>query len=208
MAGSRYHHGDLPSALVQAGLELARTGGRDAVGLREVTRAVGVTPNAAYRHFADRRALVAAVAARAQEQLAAAMEQRMHDAEREADPGRRARARLRAVGLAYVDFAVVEPGWFSLAFFVGAPSDIPGGPRSARPDAPPYRLLLDALDGLVTAGVLPPERRPNAEWACWSAVHGLAELATRGPLQCRDRDDVQGIAAYVVERIIAGVLAG
>ena len=53
--------GTVRSALVEAGLELARSGGPDAVVLREVTRMVGVVPNAAYRHFADRDALLAAV---------------------------------------------------------------------------------------------------------------------------------------------------
>src|SRR6516165_9120279 len=53
--------GGVRTALVEAGLDLARTGGPDAVVLREVTRQVGVVPNAAYRHFADRDALLAAV---------------------------------------------------------------------------------------------------------------------------------------------------
>ncbi|MDQ6716487.1 MAG: TetR/AcrR family transcriptional regulator, partial [Actinomycetota bacterium] len=57
---SRYHHGDLRRALVLAATSLARAGGPDAVVLREVTRQVGVSANAAYRHFADRDALLEA----------------------------------------------------------------------------------------------------------------------------------------------------
>lgn len=208
MAARRYHHGDLPSALVQAGVELARAGGPAAVGLREVARSVGVTPNAVYRHFADRHALVVAVAARAQLQLARTMERRMAEADHEPDEGRRARRRLREVGLAYVEFAVSEPGWFSLAFFTPAPAmDAVGPPPSQHGAAPPYRLLLAALDDLVTAGVLPPDRRPNAEWACWSSVHGLAELATRGPLRGQDPEALRRVAEYVVDRAVAGILA-
>src|ERR1700749_1445857 len=56
--------------LVAAGLELARAGGPDAVVLREATRMVGVVPNAAYRHFADRDELLAAVCAAAMGELA------------------------------------------------------------------------------------------------------------------------------------------
>lgn len=207
--GRRYHHGDLPAALVAAGLELARSGGAEAVGLREATRLVGVTPNAAYRHFADRRALVLAVAGRAQQQLALAMEHRMADADTEPDPARRARQRLRAVGLAYIDFAVDEPGWFHLAFFTHeqyAEADAPDA--TGHSGAPPYQLLLAALDGLVAEGVLPPDRRPNAEWACWSAVHGLAELATRGPLHAQPPAAVRQLAEYVVDCTIRGVIAG
>ena len=64
-ARKTYHHGDLRQALVQAGLELARAGGPEAVVLREATRRAGVAPNAAYRHFANREALFGAVRAAA-----------------------------------------------------------------------------------------------------------------------------------------------
>jgi len=56
-----YRHGDLYRALLEAGTQMARVGGPTAVVLREVTRQVGVAPNAAYRHFADRNALLQAV---------------------------------------------------------------------------------------------------------------------------------------------------
>src|ERR1700683_2336167 len=60
-AGGRRPKGVVRGGLVQAGIELARAGGPDAVTLREATRIVGVAPNAAYRHFADRDALLNAV---------------------------------------------------------------------------------------------------------------------------------------------------
>src|SRR5579871_5579450 len=65
--------GAVRSALVTAGVELARSGGPDAVVLREVTRMVGVVPNAAYRHFADRDALLAAVCSAAMREMARRM---------------------------------------------------------------------------------------------------------------------------------------
>src|ERR1700753_2164093 len=62
-ARARYHHGNLRTALVDTGVELARTGGASAVVLRAVSRQAGVSHNAAYRHFADQEDLLAAVAA-------------------------------------------------------------------------------------------------------------------------------------------------
>jgi AcrR family transcriptional regulator len=200
----RYHHGDLAAALVAAGLELARAGGPDAIGLREVTRAVGVTPNAAYRHFTDRAALVLAVARRAQQQVALAMETRIAAADPETDPRRRARLRLRAVGLAYIDFALHEPGLFQLAFQTHEQFAERTDPSAT--GAAPFHLLAAALDDLVAAGVLPPDRRPHAEWACWAAVHGLSDLATRGPLHDQDRATVEQLAHYVVDRAITGII--
>src|SRR6516225_10470040 len=108
--------GTVRAALVEAGLELARSGGPDAVVLREVTRMVGVVPNAAYRHFADRDAFLAAVRDAAVGQLA----QRMADgtsrvrARRGTPSG--AQRRMRAVGQAYLEFARTEPGLFDTAF--------------------------------------------------------------------------------------------
>ncbi|MEX2982300.1 TetR/AcrR family transcriptional regulator [Streptomyces sp. C36] len=200
-----YHHGDLRAALVEAGVKLAREGGAGALGLRVVTRSVGVTPNAAYRHFADRRALVLAVAAEAQDRLAHAMRDRMTALGDDAGADRAARAvrNLRGVGLGYIHFALSEPGWFDVAILTRDESDGDAPPATVGDRvAPPYQLLLDALDEMVAAGALTPERRVNAEWVCWSMVHGFADLATRGPLKGQDRALVDGLAAHVVDTIV------
>src|SRR5680860_1742535 len=97
-----YHHGDLRRALIEAGTALARAGGPDAVVLREVTRQVGVTANAAYRHFADRDALVAAVCSDAQTAVALTMEAELAEVEPSGDDGADACAHLRAVGAGYL----------------------------------------------------------------------------------------------------------
>ncbi len=200
-----YRHGDLRRSLLAAALELARDGGPDAVVLREATRRAGVSPNAAYRHFADRAALVEAVSDAAQGAAAAAME-----AELAAVPAARdaegARERLRAVGLGYLRFARDEPGLFRTAF--GVPGDLgrafaeekagPGG-------ASPFALLSGVLDELVAFGALPAERRPGAELLAWSAVHGLAMLVLEGPLHGLDAETRRMAGRRVVEMAVAGL---
>ena len=102
--------------LVAAGLELARVGGPDAVVLREATRMVGVVPNAAYRHFADRDELLAAVCAAAMGELADRMAAGVAQVRgRYGDP-EAAGLRLGAIGVAYLEFAREEPGLFAAAF--------------------------------------------------------------------------------------------
>src|SRR3954453_9922347 len=108
--------GTVRSALVEAGLELARSGGPDAVVLREVTRMVGVVPNAAYRHFADRDALLAAVREEAVAELARRMAAGMSEVGAGPHPRTGPRLRLRAVGRAYLEFARTEAGLFDTAF--------------------------------------------------------------------------------------------
>ena len=112
-----YHHGDLRRALIEEGLKLARTGGPSAIALREATRAAGVSPNAAYRHFADREDLVRAVAREAQLALARAIGERVAAAPPSVSDADAAVERLRRVGLGYIDFARAERGWFETAFF-------------------------------------------------------------------------------------------
>jgi AcrR family transcriptional regulator len=159
--------------LLQAGVDLAGRGGPDAVVLREVTRLVGVAPNAAYRHFADREALVSGVAAVALRRLAQAMLDRI-DALPAMTPPQHAAAALGEVGRAYVDFAVSEPGLFHTAFAVGARPELDG--------PGPHDVLADALDECVRCAVIAPEKREWADRFCWSAVHGFAELHVGGPL--------------------------
>src|SRR6516162_6443303 len=97
-----YHHGDLRRALLEAGIALARDGGPDAVILREATRRVGVVPNAAYRHFANRQALLLAVRAAALAALAIAMEEELARLRASNSHAGFARASLRAIGIAYL----------------------------------------------------------------------------------------------------------
>ncbi|GIF68312.1 TetR family transcriptional regulator [Asanoa ishikariensis] len=199
-----YHHGDLRAALIAEGLRVARTGGAAALGMRDLTRAVGVSPNAAYRHFADRRALVLAVALEAQDLLADAMRARIAGISPDLPPVASALGRLRAVGLGYIHFARAERGWFELAILTRDD----GPPGANGPFPAPFQLLLDALDALVAAGGLPAARRPHAEWACWSTVHGFADLTTRGPMRHHDTATVDALASYVVDTVIEGLTSG
>ncbi|MFJ9079176.1 TetR/AcrR family transcriptional regulator [Streptomyces sp. NPDC102278] len=179
-----YRHGNLRGALLDAALELAREGGPDAVSLREVTRRAGVSPNAAYRHFTHRGALVHAVSQAAMAHVARAMEAEFEAAPPAGEPAARARARFRAVGTGYIRFAVTEPGWFRTAFHVPADMVHAADTTAAGEGGlTPFELLGAALDGLVEVGALPAERRPGAEFLAWSAVHGLATLVIDGPLR-------------------------
>lgn len=177
---------DLRTTLLREGIELARAGGADAVSLRNVQRRAGVSHSAAYRHFADRAALLTAIAEHAAEQMA----DRMRSAIAATDPrhsgAERARARFRATGAAYLDFALAEPGLFTVAFRGHGALDGHGAAGSVSSDqpvgSPPFQLLVRCLDDLVDTGTLEPGHRPYTDIAAWAAVHGLAVLILDGPL--------------------------
>ncbi len=180
-----YRHGDLRRALLEAGVALARAGGPEAVVLREATRQAGVTPNAAYRHFANRQALLHAVRSAALAAVARAMEDELATLPATLTLAERARASVRAIGMGYLRFAQAETGLFRTAF--GPSEDMvaaapPDPERAGALGMNPFQLLGAALDLWVQAGLMPPERRPGAEFLAWSAVHGLAMLVVAGPL--------------------------
>ncbi len=186
---STYRHGDLRRALLEAGIDLARTGGPEAVVLREATRRAGVVPNAAYRHFASRQDLLQAVRAAALSGLAMAMETELATLPANASAAEHARGSLRAVGAGYLRYALAETGLFRTAFSV--PDDVEDDPDPAKAGNSglnPFQLLGAALDLWVDAGLLPAARRPGAEYVAWSAVHGLAILLIDGPCAAARRN--------------------
>jgi AcrR family transcriptional regulator len=201
-----YRHGDLRRALLVAGIALARAGGPDAVVLREATRRAGVAPNAAYRHFESRLALLQAVRMAALSGLARSMEGELAAVSAELGPAERARASLRAVGLGYLRFALTETGLFRTIFAI--PYDWPAAPDPAKAGNTglnPFQLLAVALDRMVEAGALPAERRVGAEFLAWSAVHGLALLIISGPLHDMPRARTAALGQRLVEMVETGL---
>lgn len=171
-----YHHGALQPALVAEAIRLIDSRGVDAFSLREAAANLGVSPNAAYRHFTDKAAILTAVASEGFQRLSAAMQ-----AATEAAAGPRPRAgaaavRFKAVGRAYVRFALAHPELFRLMFGAnGAACVVSGGEGPS-----PRDRLVTALDALVAEGVLSSRQRRGAELKAWAAVHGFAALALDG----------------------------
>jgi AcrR family transcriptional regulator len=152
---------------VAAGLELAADRGPDAVVLREATRMVGVVPNAAYRHFADRDELLAAVSTAAMRELAARMAAGAGPRARQVRRSRRWRTTpaARASAVRYLEFAREEPGLFATAFALpqqhayGAPRGERGSRREPGRTACRWISSARSLDELADAGVLDRRRR-------------------------------------------------
>jgi AcrR family transcriptional regulator len=179
----RRPRGAVRDGLVAAGVELARTGGPEAVLLREATRLVGVVPNAAYRHFADRDELLAAVCMAAMGELADRMAAGVARVRGKYGDAVAARRRLGAIGVAYLEFAHQEPGLFATAFALPQQHAYTVSHDGTGHDRTPLGQLRTRLDELVDAGVLDPRRRDGIEYPIWSTVHGLAVLAGQGPLR-------------------------
>ena len=160
----RYHHGDLRTALLAEGLKLVESAGAEAISLREVARAVGVSATSVYRHFPDKRALMSALAQEGVRRLGEAQQAAALGAGGGTDA-------FSAVGCAYVRFALANPGLFRLTFTY--PGIDVGDPTS---DAA-ASLLHDHALALAHGD----QRQARiVALRAWALVHGLALLMLDG----------------------------
>ena len=166
-----YHHGNLREALVAAALELIAAKGPAGFTVTEAARLAGVSPAAPYRHFRDADALLAEIATRGFDRLAASMAT-------VSKAGARPVAAFEAAGRAYLDFARTQPAYYA-AMFDGrlSPGQHPG--LHAASDRA-FSVLRDAAD-LVAATIRTPVRPPALMMALhvWTMAHGIAALFVR-----------------------------
>lgn len=188
-----YHHGHLREALLAAARGLIDEAGVEALTLREVARRAGVTTGAPYHHFADKAALVAALARQELEDLDRAAEAALAGID---DP----REQLRALGVAYVMYAVERPAEFRLMFRpeLGAPFGMKDPATT-----PVFRLLIRVVAACRAAAGLAEDDQSITAITAWSLVHGLAALLIDGPLfaLAADRERVHALAVAVTSRL-------
>lgn len=179
-----YHHGDLRAALIEAGLTLLEMRTADDLGLREVARAVGVSPTAIYRHFPDKRALMVALAEEGLARLAAAQR-----AASEAKGG--GVAGFSATGAAYVRFALANPALFRLIFANAGKRELLAG----QPVDEAFVFLRENATALAKQVGGDPQ---VVALQAWAIAHGLAMLMLDGQVPVDDA---------MIDRIVdAGVI--
>ncbi|MES9971980.1 MAG: TetR/AcrR family transcriptional regulator [Candidatus Thiodiazotropha sp.] len=191
--GNRYHHGHLAESLLDAVDEIATQFGIEAVTLRGCAKRIGVSPASAFRHYADKRALLTVFATRALNQLADAMEVAKLQAQDKGED------MLQAVCMAYVRFALTKPAFFRAMWreemIYSRDSD--------------YLAATDRLAGYLQEGFVktiadedPSEFSPQ-ELLAWSTVHGLACLFVDGPVaREQDRDEKLQLTNDVLAQLL------
>ncbi|MBV8551884.1 MAG: TetR/AcrR family transcriptional regulator [Acidobacteriaceae bacterium] len=166
-----YHHGNLRAALIEAGLKLIEEQGVRALTLREIGNRAGVSRMAAYRHFANKEALLSAISEAGFVEFAAALESAREQA------GMGCEARLAAMAVAYVRFAAEHWAHFEVMF--GS-----GGRSGAAPGGAAAKRAFDALEQTIREGQENGEVRPGNSialaQAAWALVHGISTLGMEG----------------------------
>lgn len=188
-----YHHGALREAIMAAAMAEARANGPQAIGVRALAKAVGVSPSAVYRHVPSIDALMAEVSQAARERLAARMIEQRDRAPTHRNRVSQAAGRFRAMGRAYIDFALIEPELFDTAF-------VPAAAAPTRPDEPSaWQVLVDGVQELVDAGALRQDAATDAALIAWSGVHGIASIQRRALRVNPDTDD------HAIDAVLDGI---
>jgi len=188
--------------------ELVVSHGVEGFSLREAARQAGVTPTACYRHFPDKAALLTAVANEGFAKLARSMDAGVATVQTlsRADAARRAVSRFKAVGNAYVRFALENPSQFRVMFSPhGAGGGAPVRGVSPVSGKDPYEIFVEALDGLVEGGVISAKSRVNAELSAWAAIHGLAALLVDGLIPVTKKTDMTAMVGKVTDNVLIGL---
>ncbi|MCO5973329.1 TetR/AcrR family transcriptional regulator [Actinoallomurus soli] len=174
-----YHHGNLRTALLTEAERTLREQGIEALSLRDLARQAGVSHAAPRRHFADRQALLDALAetgfARLGEEMRVAIEGAGEDCE----------AQLRAVAGAYVRFATTDGALLDLMF--GAKT----ATRSAGLRAASERLFTefgDLVRRWQRGGALPPGEPERLRLLLIATLQGIASLVASDRVQAAQAD--------------------
>lgn len=188
-APDAYHHGDLRQALIDAALAKVDQVGPDAISLAALAKTLGVSQAAPYRHFPDRDALLAAVAAQGFKAFTAALTAAAAASSR--------RSALSRMGHAYVAFGLARPGLYRLMFASHILARAAAGDELKAVAKGSFDLLVNAL---------PPSRIPQGRkrraLKIWVALHGVVMLANQNLLL--DQPAGPGIGLdELVEDIIA-----
>lgn len=189
-----YHHGNLRRALLDEALATIRADGVDALTLREIGSRIGVSRTALYRHFADKQALLAAVATEGFRTLRLQLVQAWAE-------GGRDGAAFKAMGRAYIRFAIDNPSHYRVMFgsFVdpeGQQAELVTEGQGA------FQALVDALAKLKSDNAVRGDDADLMARFVWSVVHGVARLGIDGQLP---QTAIEELAEYAVERLVTGI---
>jgi AcrR family transcriptional regulator len=173
MTEKKYHHGDLKNALAEAGIEILSIEGVGALSLRKVARRAGVSHMAPYAHYADKQALIAAIATEGYEKLYARLAgvvQCYPD-----DPARQ----LVEAAWAYAEFALAETAQFKITFsgVVEKEKDYPAFVEVSQRS---FKLVVGIIEACQRAGVLPAGPPDVIAVSVWGLLHGVVSLVLEG----------------------------
>ncbi|MEL6408137.1 MAG: TetR/AcrR family transcriptional regulator [Chloroflexota bacterium] len=195
MKNDNYHHGNLREALIDIALDILEEEGSAGIKMRAVGKRAGVSASAAYRHFSDKSALLAAVAKRGFDDLTIALNQVRTKTHLSVDE------QLQEMGVIYVVFAVEHASQYRLMYGSEAirTEDYPDLAASAHNMSREYALLVKQCQA---SGVMKGETTTEILHVMWACTHGAAMLVIDGFIS---PPDIYQYARNIVNYVDAGI---
>jgi len=196
-----YHHGDLRRALLEVALTMIVESGPEGFSVREAARRVGVDHRAAYRHFADKATVLAALAQEGYERILETWRASLEPLAKH-----RVRERLLALGRAYIVFAYREPARYRV---MTGPRLNEGGrfPELEVPLEAGLNLLKEEVRAGMASGALREVDVLEAALTLWSAMHGLASFIVMRRIRVR-KDELGAFAERAIDVTVRGLEIG
>jgi AcrR family transcriptional regulator len=190
----RYHHGDLRRALLDEALRTIHHDGVEALTLRTIGRALGVSRTALYRHFADKRALLSAVATEGFRMMRARLLEAWHSG------GVR---EFNDMGVAYIRFAMANSSHYRV-MFGGFVDDGPRDQELTRESTAAFQALVDAIVSLQKDGAVRKDDPLQLARFIWATVHGVSMLIIDGQLR-HQQAHIDDLIQFAVQRLHTGI---
>lgn len=193
-----YHVGNLPDLLLQAAREILNEEGLLHLSLRKVATRVGVSANAAYRHYINRSDLLKCLAAEGFNELHSTILQRIHEVPSVDCP--------REAALAYFSFAQANPNLYQLMF---APELAVGG--TSTPLLVATQAARKTLESTIANAMGVAVQEPcvtRAAFSAWSLVHGFTSIYAQRLLPIGIIEDELQLPSYVIAGILDVVSLG
>jgi AcrR family transcriptional regulator len=176
-----YHHGNLRTALLAQAERTVRERGVQDLSLRELARDIGVSHGAPRRHFADRQALLDALAESGFERLGAALRSAVNRA------GENFQARLEATAAAYIRFATRDAALLEL-MFAGKRREQSGTLHEAAERA--FSIMFELIGQGQADGVIEPGQPERVGLVLFATIQGIAALVTGGLIDAEQLDEL------------------
>ena len=193
-----YHHSDLRRTLLDAALQALAD--RGDISLRDVARRAGVSHTAPYRHFADKDALLAAVA----QEGFVAFGQYLREAKESLEE--KPLQALEATGLAYIRYAIQNPTHYRLMFGQNV-RNCDEHPALLEASTATFEILVDIIQTGQTQGTIVSGDARQLALGAWAQTHGLAMLLLDGQLSIGGLEEIEAMTKKMIQSSIEGLLA-